>query len=199
MDKYIEIVKSLLAYGSEEEWFEFKENWFEPHEIGEYISALSNAAALKGKNNAYFVWGINDKSHEIVGTLINYQRDIKSEPFQHYLARNVAPDIGFSFNEVEINEKRVVILDIPAAVKIPTSFDGKRYIRIGSSKENVTKYPEREAQLFDVLKNGLPSICNTASEYQDLTFERLFTYYAGLGIKLKLDTFKKNLGLLTKN
>ncbi len=41
---------------------------------------------------------------------------------------------------------------------MPTAFDGTRYIRIGSSKENVVKYPEREAQLFDVLKNGFPTI-----------------------------------------
>ena len=54
MDDYKIIVESLLDY-SEEEWFEFKENWFEPHGIGEYISALSNAAALRGKRNAYFV------------------------------------------------------------------------------------------------------------------------------------------------
>ena len=38
-----------------------------------------------------------------------------------------------------------------------------------------------------------------SSEYQDLTFERLFTYYAGRGISLKNETFKKNLGLQTNN
>lgn len=199
MGKYVKIIESLLQYPIEEEWFEFKENWFDPHEIGEYISALSNAAALKGKSNAYFVWGINDVTHEILGTNINYQKDIKNEPFQHYLARAVAPDIGFSFHEVEINGKRLVVLDIPAAAKAPTAFAGQRYIRIGSSKESVAKYPEREAQLFDVLRNGLPSICNTVSEYQDLSFERLFTYYAGRGISLKNETFKKNLELLTSD
>ncbi len=95
MDNYEKIVESLLEY-SEEEWLEFKENWFEAHGIGEYISALSNAAAIKGKTNAYFIWGINDKTHEITGTSINYQKDVKNEPFQHYLARSVSPDIGFT-------------------------------------------------------------------------------------------------------
>lgn len=46
MDKYIKIIKDIIDYHSEEEWFEFKENWFEAHGIGEYISALSNAAAI---------------------------------------------------------------------------------------------------------------------------------------------------------
>ena len=196
---YKEIVAKLRSHSSEEEWFEFKENWFEEHAIGEYISALSNAAALHGEENAYFIWGIQDQTHDIVGTKVDYQKDFKKEPFQHYLARMVNPDIGFTFHEEEIEGKRVVILQIPAAVKIPTSFDGVRYIRIGSSKESVLKYPEREAQLFDILKNGFPSIQNIESEYQDITFERLFTYYAGKGITLRQSTFEKNLGLKTKD
>lgn len=197
MKDYVEIVKDLILYKSEEEWFEFKENWFEAHAIGEYISALSNAAAMKGQPCAYFVWGIKDGSHEIVGTTINYQIDFKKEPFQHYLARQTSPDVGFSFHEIELEEKRLVILDIPAANRIPTSFDGVRYIRIGSSKENVVRYPEREAQLFSVLTNGVETVENVESDYQDLSFERLFTYYAGKGIKLRQETFKKNLGFLT--
>lgn len=199
MEKYISIVKSLIKRKNEEEWYEFKENWFEPYEIGAYISCLSNAATLRGKEYAYLVWGIQNGTHEIVGTDIDYQIDYKKEPFQHYLARQVSPSIGFVFIDIEIDGKRIVVLEIPAAVKVPTAFDGTRYIRIGSSKESVAKYPEREALLFDVLKNGLPSVENTESEYQELSFEKLFTYYAGRGITLKQSNFKKNLSLLTKN
>lgn len=199
MDKYIKIVTSLVAQKNEEEWFEFKENWFEPYEIGAYISALSNAAAMCGKDYSYLIWGIKNGSHEVVGTDIDYQLDYKKEPFQHYLARQVSPSVGFVFHTIQFEGKRVVVLEIPAAAKVPTAFDGTRYIRIGSSKENVAKYPEREAMLFDVLINGLPSVDNTESEYQDLTFEKLFTYYAGRGITLRQSNFKKNLGLLTKS
>ncbi|HJJ26822.1 MAG TPA: winged helix-turn-helix transcriptional regulator, partial [Methanocorpusculum sp.] len=81
----------------------------------------------------------------------------------------------------------------------PTAFDEVRYIRIGSSKVNVAKYPERESALFDILRNGHPTISSTESEYQNLTFGKLFTYYAGRGITLREETFKQNLGLLTKN
>ena len=49
------VIKSLTKYTSEEEWFEFKENWCEPHTLGEYISAISNAAAMKGRDVGYFV------------------------------------------------------------------------------------------------------------------------------------------------
>ena len=197
MKDYEAIVRSLIEYPSEEEWFEFKENWYEPHALGEYISAISNSAAIKGKDYGFFVWGINDKSHEVTGTNFNHQRDHKHEPLEHYLARNTMPDIGFKFHNLTIDGKKVVLLEIPAASKVPTSFDGVRYIRIGSSKVRIDRYPEREAQLFDVLRNGLPTIENTRSDYQDLTFERLFTYFAGRGITLRQETFKKNLGLLT--
>ena len=37
----------LCSYDDEQEWFEFKENWFQPEELGEYVSALSNAAAFE--------------------------------------------------------------------------------------------------------------------------------------------------------
>ena len=79
------------------------------------------------------------------------------------------------------------------------AYDGIRYIRIGSSKVNVAKYPDREASLFEILRSKEKTIENIEFEYQDLTFERLFTYYAGKGISLKARTFKKNLGLLTKD
>jgi hypothetical protein len=33
----------------ETEWLEFKENYYEPQVLGEYLSALANAACLAGK------------------------------------------------------------------------------------------------------------------------------------------------------
>ena len=30
--KLISVVKDLISHNHEEEWFEFKENWYEPHE-----------------------------------------------------------------------------------------------------------------------------------------------------------------------
>ena len=44
-----DVINELRQYSKEREWFEFKENWFQPVSLGEYVSALSNAAALCGK------------------------------------------------------------------------------------------------------------------------------------------------------
>ena len=191
------IILDIVAHDSEEEWFEFKENWYEPAELGQYISSMSNAAAFLGRGFAYFIWGINNDSHKIVGTKFKFQVDVKGEPLQHYLARQLKPEVAFEFLELTLNNKRVVVLIIPAANKAPTAFNDIRYIRIGSSKDNIMKYPERESQLFSILRNGLPSISNTESEYQDLTFNKLFTYFETKGVQLNKRTFKKNLGFLT--
>lgn len=196
---YAKIVEDLVAHPAEEDWFELKENWFEPRMLGEYISSLSNAAAMLGRDAAYFVWGVSDRTHAIIGTSFRWHRDVDGEPLEHWLARKVSPDIGFSFHEADVKDARVVVLEVPAARTVPTSFDGERFVRIGSSKERLSRYPEREAQLFDVLRHGLPTIDNTESAYQDLTFDRLFTFYAGKGITLREETFRQNLGLLTDN
>ena len=199
MDKLEQKINELRAYPAEEEWFEFKDNWYNETGIAEYISALSNVAAMHGEENAYLVWGVHNDTHELTGTSFTYHRDVKGEPLEHYLARQITPDIGFSFRELMINEKRVVVLIIPAAKNIPTAFNNIRYLRIGSSKVNLNKYPERESQLFDILRNGLPTIESVEAFDQELTFRKLMMYYEDKGIVLNRKTFEKNLGLLTKD
>lgn len=191
------IVNQLRNRYNEEEWFEFKENWFEPAELGAYISALSNSAAMLGKDNAYFVWGIHDTTHEFTGTDFDYHRNVKKEPLEHYLARKITPDIGFSFSEDTLEGKHIVVLTIPAAKTVPTAFDGVRFMRVGSSKVNLGKYPERESKLFSILRNGLPTMETVEAHSQELSFRKLFLYYEDKGIILKRGTFEKNLCLLT--
>ena len=174
MNELESIVKNLISHKHEEEWFEFKENWFESHALGEYISGMSNAAAMAGEEYAYFVWGIENNTHVIKGTAFDIHQDVKNEPLKHYLAHMLKPDIGFDFHEIELEGKRIVVLVIPAAKTAPTAFDRVRYLRIGSSKVNLMEYPERESRLFDILKNGFPTIENTESEFQDMTFNKLF-------------------------
>ena len=199
MDGLIEIIKDCLSYDDELEWVEYKENKFVANEVGEYISALSNSAAILGKPFAYIIWGINNRNHDIVGTTINYNGEVNNEPLQHFLARKLSPSISFYFKETTIDNKRIVILTIPSAKVVPTDFDGVRYIRIGSSKENLKKYPQRESFLFSVLSYGLPTINSKESQYQDLTFNQLFTYFASRDIILNKNNFKTNLHLLTNS
>ena len=111
-----------------------------------------------------------------MGTDFDYYQDYRHEPYQNYLNRNLSPRIKFEFGEDVINEKRVVVLAVEAAKEIPTSFNKVRYIRIGSSKDSMENNPKKEKELFKILENGYPTIVNTESLYQDLTFEKLFMY-----------------------
>ncbi len=201
MNKNINIIENLLSFSDEYEWFDYKENWFNKDGIGEYISAISNGAALCGKEAGYLVWGIRDKTKEVVGTSINFNKNIDGEPYKHYLARKLKPSIAFEVQEFEYQNKRIVLLIIPAAKSVKTKYNAVDYIRIGSSKEQLSKYPEYEIKLNNVLVNGIPTIVNTpAPDYaQELTFEKLFIYYGAKGISLRKDTFEKTLKLRTKD
>ena len=139
---------------------------------------------------AYLIWGVDNDTHKIIGTTFNYYKNAEhGEPLIHYLARKIEPKIDFEFKEDEIDGKRIVILFIDAANNVPTSYDGVRYIRVGSSKDKMSKFPNKEIKLFEILKNGLPTIVNTKSDYQDLSFKKLFVYFASKGVELKEETF----------
>lgn len=201
MNKYIDLLETLLSYKDEYEWLDFKENWFSKDEIGEYISAIANGAALCGKEFGYIVWGVNDATKEVVGTTVNFNKDIDNEPYKHYLARNLTPKISFETVELKYNEARIVMLIIPQSKSIVTKFKNEAFIRIGSSKEKLSKYPEWEIKLNNTLVNGYPTIVNVAApDYaQELTFEKLFMYYGAKGLTLRHDTFEKTLKLKNKD
>ena len=110
------IVRELIDYPREANWFEFKENWYEPNGIGEYISSLSNVAALEGQAFGYLVWGVNNDTHELTGTKFDYTVDVKNEPLEHFLARQVVPDNNFSFHELTLDGKRIVVGEIFSGV-----------------------------------------------------------------------------------
>lgn len=201
MNEKYDLLEKLLSYKEEYEWLDFKENWFSKDGIGEYISAIANGAALSGKEYGYIVWGVNDGTKEVVGTTVNLNKDIDNEPYKHYLARNLTPKIAFEVIEFEYHDKRVVILLIPASKSVIMKYKNEPYIRIGSSKEKLSRYPEWEIRLNNVLRSGFPTIVNTAApDYaQELTFEKLLMYYGAKGITLKIDTFEKTLKLKNKD
>ena len=50
---FLGILQELRKLPTETEWVEFKHSNDDPEEIGEYLSALANSAALTGKVHAY--------------------------------------------------------------------------------------------------------------------------------------------------
>lgn len=138
-------MRELCKLPRETEWVEFKENNDQPREIGEYISALSNAAALAGKAHAYLVWGIRDGDHAIVGTTVRPDAaKVGNEELESWLLRLLVPKLAFVFRQVEVDGARVVLLEIERAHRQPTQFEGFEYIRIGSYKKKLKDNPEKE-------------------------------------------------------
>ncbi len=201
MEKYIDLLENFLQLTDEYEWLDFKENWFSKDEIGEYISAVANGACLCGKEYGYIVWGVTDKQRVVVGTTIDFDRDFNDEPYKHYLARNLKPSIAFEVIEVTYLNHRVVILKVPASKSVQTRYKDVSYFRLGSSKEKISRYPEWELKLNSTLQYGYPTIVNVAApDYaQDLSFEKLFMYYAAKGISLKPESFELSLKLRNKD
>ncbi len=51
------LVNEIIKLPNETEWIEFKHNNEDPQMIGEYISAISNSAALNGENKWLYYLG----------------------------------------------------------------------------------------------------------------------------------------------
>lgn len=148
---YIGLVQELRKLPKETEWAEFKKDNDNPQEIGEYISALSNSAAFNGKTHGYMLWGIENETHDLVGT--NFKPSIAkkgNEPLETWLLRLLNPKIHFTFLEIPLDGCIVVLLEIARASKHPVSFSGTEYIRIGEVKKALKEAPEREAELWRI-------------------------------------------------
>lgn len=107
------LVRELCKLPRETEWAELKRNNDDPQDIGEYISALANAAALSGKTTGYLLWGVGDEDHGLLGTRFDPASARKgSEELESWLLRLSDPHIDFKFTPVELDGQRVVLLEV---------------------------------------------------------------------------------------
>lgn len=145
------LVRELCKQPKETEWVEFKVNKADPDDIGEYISALANAAALAGKAFAYLVWGVEDETHRIVGTKFSPSAaKVGNEELENWVLRLLSPRIHFRFYDVSVNGQSVVLLEIQRAFRNPVQFKGQEFLRIGSYKKKLKEYPEKERDLWRI-------------------------------------------------
>jgi predicted HTH transcriptional regulator len=143
------LIDHLLAQPRELEWLEFKQNNGHAPEIGKYISALSNSAALLGKSSAYLVWGIEDGSRQVVGTTFKpAEVQVDNQDLDMWLSRRLQPRVHFTFDALDYNGKAVVVLIIKPTSQGPVSFDGTEYVRVGSHTTKLRDHPEKEKQLW---------------------------------------------------
>lgn len=136
----------------EGEWLEFKRDNAHSRKIGEYFSALANAAALNGRPRAYMFWGVDDDARKPVGARFDpHSTRIGNEPLENWLQRGLDPKIEFRFHAVDTDGGRVVVAEIGAATDRPVRFYGAAYVRVGEVKRPMTAAPERERALWRIL------------------------------------------------
>lgn len=134
------LFQQLLA-SPESETLEFKaaSNEFDSRTLGEYFSALSNEANLKGIRNAWLIFGVHDKTREILGTeyrnseksLLSVKQEVAVLTNNNSTFSNI---FAFMYPDKSGKEKRVIMFEIPAAPQgMPVSFKEHFYGRNGES------------------------------------------------------------------
>jgi ATP-dependent DNA helicase RecG len=141
------LLSELKSFPAETEWIEFKTN--NDLELGEYLSALSNSACIHDKPFGYLVFGIEDKTHRIIGTDFDPNSKAKgNEDLVPWLTRLLNPRMHFECYVLNHTEGRVVIFKIKATANTPVTFQGTAFIRIGSYKKKLSEYPEKERLIW---------------------------------------------------
>jgi len=149
----LDLLNELLSYGAELPWLELKKNNFDPKTIGMLCSAISNGARLAGRDHGYVLWGVDNETYNIIGTTFQpHNERVSNQVFQFWLATRLKPSLVINFKIIQHGKGRVVLLEIPAAMSVPTAFDNIAYIRIGSATPKLADHPSYHTRLIEALR-----------------------------------------------
>lgn len=155
------LLERLCREPHETEWLEFKENNYEPQVLGEYLSALANAAGLAGKPRGYLIFGVQDQTHAVVGTQFD-PHSAKAKGNQDlliWLAMGLQPNVGVEVHVLAHPKGRVVFFEIGPAWDRPVRFYGTPFIRVGTSKTELYKHPEKERARWSRRTDWTGQVC----------------------------------------
>ena len=145
----LDTLATLLRLPREQATVEFKSNLDEPEDIGQYLSAMANTAALQGHDRAWVVWGVADGSHVVTGTSFDpFKRKVGNQALVMWLQTMTQPRADFAFHELAHPQGRVVMLEVHPARSAPVAFQHLRYIRVDSHKVKLSDYADKEARLW---------------------------------------------------
>lgn len=146
----LDILQQLLK-NSENEYIEFKEakDNFDIDKLGRYFSAIANESTLKEKQYGWIVFGINDKTHQIVGT--NFYDNDNFNKVKKKISENTTDNISFiEIYSLIYNDKRVVMFQVPAAVGLPVKW---KKIAYGRDGESLTLLSDFESEQIKITAN----------------------------------------------
>ena len=154
MENLDKLVLELCKLPDETGWVEFKHNNSNPEMIGKDISALANSALISDRNCAYMIWGIEDGTHNIIGTTVRLKQEKRGgQELENWLRFLLSKNADFEMHSVDIEGKHVEILIIAKAVGLPITFEKIEYIRVGSYTKKLMDFPSLQTQLWDRLRH----------------------------------------------
>ena len=143
------LIDRLRALPEETEYVEFKHSFSDFEREGKDICALANSAAYHGMRTAYKVWGIDDATHEILGTTFKPRSKKKgNQGLELWLRQQLSDNANFEFVEAECRGLPVVVLKIWPAAHHPVTFQNVAYIRTDSSTQRLAPGSARETELW---------------------------------------------------
>lgn len=163
--RLIALVDRLRALPKETDWCEFKRNNYEPQQLGEYLSALANAACLAGQPQGYLLFGIDDATHEVVSTGFDpfTTKGKGNQDLLPWLTAGLRPNAGVEPHVVDHPRGRVVLFEIGPAQDQPVCFYGTAFIRVGSSKTELRNHPEKARAIWTRRRDWSASVCEAAT------------------------------------
>lgn len=179
-DELLDILDELLA-NKENECVEFKraKNDFDIDLLGKYFSALGNEANLKNKQYSWIIFGVDDKTHNLIGT--NFLYDNNFNKIKKQIADNTTDNITFiEIYSIYKDDKRVIMFQVPAASGVPINWKGFAYGRAGES-------------LMPLASNKIEQIKVTANYdwSRQIIYEATIDNIDEEAIKLAREQFKK--------
>ena len=130
------LLEELIATW-ENEVVEFKQagNDYDTDKIGEYFSALSNEANLRGADAAWLVFGVNNKTRAVVGSDYRPQTE-RLQSLKMQIAASTEPSITLrNIHELQHAGGRVVLMEVPPAPRgMPIAWKGHYYARANESR-----------------------------------------------------------------
>lgn len=159
------LLNELIA-AWESEVVEFKQagDDYDSDKIGRYFSAMSNEANLRGLDRAWLIFGVNNKTCNVVGS--NYREaPERLQSTKQQIAASTEPSITFrNIHTLNHPQGRVVLFEIPVAPRgMPIAWKGHYYARAGESLSSLGLDKQDEIRQQTLLQDWTAQVVQKAS------------------------------------
>lgn len=159
------LLNELIA-AWESEVVEFKQagDDYDSDKIGRYFSAMSNEANLRGLDRAWLIFGVNNKTRNVVGS--NYREaPERLQSTKQQIAASTEPSITFrNIHTLNHSQGRVVLFEIPVAPRgMPIAWKGHYYARAGESLSSLGLDKQDEIRQQTLLQDWTAQVVQKAS------------------------------------